>query len=76
MTDDYFELFEPEQYPEILLNRINMISCQIKEINEKLNELDRNLNTHIETKNKSILTNDVYVFGIVGFLLIFNAIVR
>ena len=76
MTNDYFELLEPEQFPEILLNRINMISCQIKEINEKLDELDRKLNTHTETKNKSILTNDLYVFGIVGFLLVFSSIVR
>lgn len=76
MTNDYFDLLEPEQFPEILLNRINMISCQIKEINEKLDELDRKLNTHTETKNKSILTNDLYVFGIVGFLLVFSSIVR
>lgn len=73
MTNDYFELLEPEQYPEILLNRINMINCQIKEINEKIDALDLKLNTQ---PNKSVFTNDAYVFGIVGFLLLFSTLVK
>lgn len=80
MTNEYFEMFEPEQYPEIILNRINMINCQIKEINEKLDTLNTKLNTKLNTqpneRNKSIFTNDAYVFGIVGFLLVFSAIVK